>query len=117
VFQNANPKSLNRAVADAISLLRTNPALATEIAQATQSITSLNKPLGTLATSFPHRRFLNRRTGAQTRSFFGDTSSSSSTRLLNQRKLAKLEHDANTMPHDPKKQSELYKVSKQASPH
>lgn len=109
VFQNANPRSLNRAVSDAISLLRTNPTLANDIAQATKSITSMNRPIGTLATSFPHRRFASRHT--QSRSLFGDAFSSSngSVRILNQRKLAKLEHDANAMPHDPKKQCELYK--------
>ncbi|CAO3666746.1 unnamed protein product [Umbelopsis ramanniana] len=111
VFQKANPRSLNRAVADAISLLRTNPTLANDIAQASKSITSMNTPIGTLATSFPHRRFASRHTHTQTRSLFGDAFSSSngSVRILNQRKLAKLEHDANAMPHDPRKQSELYK--------
>ncbi|KAI8578353.1 hypothetical protein K450DRAFT_247508 [Umbelopsis ramanniana AG] len=109
VFQNANPRSLNRAVSDAISLLRTNPTLANDIAQASKSITSMNTPIGTLAASFPHRRFASRHT--QTRTLFGDAFSSSngSARILNQRKLAKLEHDANAMPHDPRKQSELYK--------
>jgi hypothetical protein len=53
----------------------------------------------------------------QRRQIFGDAFSSSSSssggsvRLLNQRKLAKLEHDANATPHDPRKQAELYKVS------
>ncbi|GAB5588852.1 i-AAA protease yme1 [Umbelopsis nana] len=110
VFQNANPKALNRAVADAISLLRTNPTLANEIAH--QSVSTLNRPLGTLATSLPHRPFMNRRSNiTQTRALFGDAfgSSNGSARILNQRKLAKLEHDANAMPNDPRKQSELYK--------
>ncbi|KAH8548407.1 peptidase family M41-domain-containing protein [Umbelopsis sp. PMI_123] len=70
----------------------------------------MNKPIGTLATSFPHRRFASKHINTQTRSFFGDAFSSSngSSRILNQRKLAKLEHDANAMPHDAKKQAELY---------
>ncbi|KAJ2955847.1 hypothetical protein NQZ79_g8225 [Umbelopsis isabellina] len=116
VFQKTDLKSLNRAVADAISLLQSNPALATEIAQATKSITAVNKPLG-LATSWSRNRFMSNsapNTFQQRRNLFGDAFSSSSSsggsvRLLNQRKLAKLEHDANTTPLDPRKQAELYK--------
>jgi hypothetical protein len=105
-------------VADAISLLQSNPALATEIAQATKSINAVNTPLG-LTTSWPRHRFMNNHasnTFQQRRQIFGDAFSSSSSssggsvRLLNQRKLAKLEHDANATPHDPRKQAELYKV-------
>ncbi|CAM0142234.1 i-AAA protease yme1 [Umbelopsis sp. WA50703] len=117
VFQKTDLKSLNRAVADAISLLQSNPALATEIAQATKSINAVNTPLG-LTTSWPRHRFMNNHasnTFQQRRQIFGDAFSSSSSssggsvRLLNQRKLAKLEHDANATPHDPRKQAELYK--------
>lgn len=101
-----------------MSLLQSNPALATEIAQATKSITAVNKPLG-LATPWSRHRFMNNtapNTFQQRRNLFGDAFSSSSSsgggsvRLLNQRKLAKLEHDANTTPLDPRKQAELYKV-------